>query len=149
MLLHGPLPPLVFKSKARSKPSAKGQGLSATRLILFKHYLNLSRYSLLRCSTHFMTVSARDSTFGGMVRPICMAVFRLVTRSNFIGSRRKLSVIPGDERKTLCAVIVCQTLIRQGNEYAKSYWAMNFQRMCCNHTRISLGRGQPNRQLND
>src|SRR6266850_3075085 len=34
---------------------------------------------------HFMTLSALASTFGGIVRPICLAVFKLITNSNFIG----------------------------------------------------------------
>ena len=34
---------------------------------------------------HLMTLSARASTFGGIVRPICLAVFRLITNSNFVG----------------------------------------------------------------
>ena len=32
-----------------------------------------------------MTRSARASTFGGIVRPICFAVFKLITNSNFVG----------------------------------------------------------------
>src|SRR5215813_6841330 len=34
---------------------------------------------------HLMTLSARANTFGGIVRPICLAAFRLMTNSNFIG----------------------------------------------------------------
>src|SRR5262244_1423827 len=36
-------------------------------------------------SRHFMTVSALANTFGGMVRPICFAAFRLMMNSNFFG----------------------------------------------------------------
>jgi len=32
-----------------------------------------------------MTLSALASTFGGKVTPICLAVFRLMINSNFIG----------------------------------------------------------------
>src|SRR4029434_3451998 len=32
-----------------------------------------------------MTLSARASTFGGIVRPICFAAFRLMMNSNFVG----------------------------------------------------------------
>ena len=32
-----------------------------------------------------MTLSARTSTLGGIVRPICLAAFRLTMNSNFIG----------------------------------------------------------------
>src|SRR5262249_16845437 len=34
---------------------------------------------------HLITLSARASTLGGIVRPICFAVLRLITNSNFIG----------------------------------------------------------------
>jgi hypothetical protein len=34
---------------------------------------------------HLITLSALTSTFGGIVRPICFAVFRLITSSNFVG----------------------------------------------------------------
>ena len=34
---------------------------------------------------HLITLSALTSTFGGIVRPICFAVFRLITNSNFVG----------------------------------------------------------------
>ena len=34
---------------------------------------------------HLITLSARASTLGGIARPICFAVFRLITSSNFAG----------------------------------------------------------------
>ena len=34
---------------------------------------------------YLITLSARTSTFGGIVRPICFAVLRLITNSNFVG----------------------------------------------------------------
>lgn len=34
---------------------------------------------------HRITRSARARTFGGMMRPICLAVLRLITSSNFVG----------------------------------------------------------------
>src|SRR5437870_4044575 len=34
---------------------------------------------------YLMILSARASTFDGIVRPICLAVLRLITNSNFIG----------------------------------------------------------------
>src|SRR5262249_49240217 len=34
---------------------------------------------------HLITLSALDSTFGGIVRPISFAVLRLITSSNFVG----------------------------------------------------------------
>src|SRR5262250_2270461 len=35
--------------------------------------------------SHLITLSARYSTDGGIVRPICFAVFKLITSSNFFG----------------------------------------------------------------
>ncbi len=35
--------------------------------------------------THLNTLSARASTFGGIVTPICFAVFKSITSSNFFG----------------------------------------------------------------
>ena len=39
----------------------------------------------LSAHCHLITLSALASTFGGIVRPICLAVFRLITNSNFVG----------------------------------------------------------------
>ena len=36
-------------------------------------------------SDYLITLSARASTFGGIVRPICLAAFRLMINSNFVG----------------------------------------------------------------
>src|SRR6185295_19262229 len=41
--------------------------------------------TLPRACFHRITLSARASTLGGIVRPICFAVFRLITSSNFVG----------------------------------------------------------------
>ena len=41
---------------------------------------------------HLITLSARTSTFGGIVRPICFAAFRLMMSSNFIGCSTGRSV---------------------------------------------------------
>ena len=35
---------------------------------------------------HLITLSALARTFGGIVRPICLAVLRLITNSNFVGA---------------------------------------------------------------
>src|SRR6266850_4940111 len=34
---------------------------------------------------HLITLSARASTLGGIVKPICFAALRLITNSNFVG----------------------------------------------------------------
>ena len=41
--------------------------------------------SVFGLSVHRITLSALANTFGGIVRPICFAVLRLITKSNFIG----------------------------------------------------------------
>ena len=38
-----------------------------------------------KIQNYLMTRSARTSTFGGIVRPICFAALRLMMSSNFIG----------------------------------------------------------------
>ena len=38
-----------------------------------------------RYTAYLITLSALTSTFGGIVRPICLAALRLMTNSNFIG----------------------------------------------------------------
>src|SRR4029453_10453718 len=46
--------------------------------------------------SHFMTLSPRASTFGGIVRPICLAAFRLMISSNFFGcsTGRSAGLVP-------------------------------------------------------
>jgi hypothetical protein len=45
---------------------------------------------------HLITLSARASTFGGIVRPICFAAFKLITSSNFVGcsTGRSAGLVP-------------------------------------------------------
>src|SRR5262245_52746242 len=40
---------------------------------------------------HRITLSALAKTFGGMANPICFAVFRLITSSNFVGCSTGMS----------------------------------------------------------
>ena len=40
---------------------------------------------LLPAHCHLITLSALASTFGGIVRPICFAAFKLMMNSNFFG----------------------------------------------------------------
>ena len=46
---------------------------------------SLSRTAIRDLNCHLMTRSARASTLGGIVRPICLAAFRLMTKANFVG----------------------------------------------------------------
>lgn len=49
------------------------------------HY-NLDAMSLEpKIQNYLITLSARASTSGGIVRPICLAVFKLLISSNFVG----------------------------------------------------------------
>src|SRR6266545_489265 len=45
---------------------------------------------------HRITRSALANTFGGIVRPICLAVLRLITNSNFVGrsTGRSAGLVP-------------------------------------------------------
>src|SRR4029453_12867852 len=45
----------------------------------------LSQAEASEIPNYLMTLSARNSTDCGIVRPICLAVFRLITSSNFVG----------------------------------------------------------------
>ena len=49
-----------------------------------KHRSQKSKIANLK-SVHLITLSTRYSTDSGIVRPICFAVLRLITSSNFIG----------------------------------------------------------------
>src|ERR671910_2886453 len=51
--------------------------------VLFMWILSGSKIGNLKC--HLMTLSARASTLGGIVRSICFAAFRLMISSNFVG----------------------------------------------------------------
>ena len=46
--------------------------------------LNFGIATLIK-GQNWITLSARANTFGGIVKPICFAVFRLITNSNFVG----------------------------------------------------------------
>src|SRR5262245_13248927 len=52
-----------------------------TAIFLFIFFSDLST----RHSSHLISLVARARTSGGIVRPICFAVFRLITNSNFVG----------------------------------------------------------------
>ena len=53
-------------------------------MYLFCRFSIQNRQSKIEnCFTNYR--SARTSTFGGIVRPICFAVFRLMMNSNFVG----------------------------------------------------------------
>src|SRR5262245_44582648 len=47
--------------------------------------LTRSRSRVVDSASHLITLSALTSTFGGIVSPICFAVFKLMTNSNLVG----------------------------------------------------------------
>jgi len=70
--------------------------LACLEVFLIFAYSNLFRISnflqhftalcpLLSAHRHLITLSALARTFGGIVRPICFAAFRLMISSNFVG----------------------------------------------------------------
>src|SRR6266508_3222442 len=63
------------------KQSAKNKAPSA-RVKIFSFIVVPSR---LTSHPYRITLSARANTFGGIVKPICLAVFRLMMNSNFFG----------------------------------------------------------------
>jgi hypothetical protein len=74
-------------SSAFSLMNRESKALLVTRSIGIDSAM---RFDLLRTEvteevTYLITLSARDSTLGGIVRPICLAAFRLITNSKFVG----------------------------------------------------------------
>ena len=76
---------------AYSAPRRVSKAHSAKRKTddVISHKFSPVSYALLLapCPLQFFTItlSALASTFGGIVRPICFAVLRLITSSNFVG----------------------------------------------------------------
>ena len=67
----------------RSSPIGKRLASSSSNKVF------LHRFS--RLTLHRITLSARPSTFCGIVTPICLAVLRLITSSNFFGCSTGIS----------------------------------------------------------
>src|SRR5262249_8826272 len=72
----------VNRTAKHKEHRAKGKD-SDSSLHVFPCSLHLILFT--RLSFHLITLSARASTLGGIVRPICFAAFRLMTNSNFVG----------------------------------------------------------------
>jgi hypothetical protein len=56
-------------------------------LVRARKHVGRNRLTILdfRFLSHRITLSALAKTLGGMVNPICLAVFKLITNSNFVG----------------------------------------------------------------
>ena len=52
---------------------------------LFWTIADNNSFILAASGRYLITLSALASTFCGIVRPICFAVFKLITKSNFVG----------------------------------------------------------------
>src|SRR5262245_37882362 len=65
--------------------SVKSMVQRVRTVILFFMYSALSLDTRHWSSFHLITLSALANTFGGIVRPICLAALRLMMNSNFFG----------------------------------------------------------------
>ena len=72
---------------ASAEEQLSARQLSANRRRFFHSLVSLPdcRRQLITDHCHLITLSARTSTFGGIVRPICLAAFRSIMNSNFFG----------------------------------------------------------------
>src|SRR4030095_9107961 len=71
---------LRFCERDRRQKYSRQQSSEDCYLAVF-HFFIFPFYFCL----YLITLSARASTFGGIVTPICFAVFKLTTNSNFVG----------------------------------------------------------------
>src|SRR5262249_48649731 len=86
-VVHPPsrCPSVVWRVEKHIYTSRKQELSERTMTFLFISFSPpLSLHSSLAPS-HLITFSARMSTIGGIVRPRALAVFRLITNSNFVG----------------------------------------------------------------
>src|SRR5690242_21228909 len=75
---------------------------AAERCVLSLSLSPTQSLALVTRYSHLMTLSARARTLGGIVRPICFAVFKLITSSNFVGcsTGRSAGFAPLDRKST-------------------------------------------------
>ncbi len=64
---------------------AKRDEHGAKRVGNYFHFFTLAYWLLPAAYLHLITLSALANTVGGMVSPISLAVFRLITSSNLVG----------------------------------------------------------------
>src|SRR5262245_40891918 len=76
---------LLRDRKSRQKDNRQQADEEKCSTKAFRTLAFATHGSLPPSSYYLITLSARASTFGGMVRPICLAVLRLMMNSNFIG----------------------------------------------------------------
>jgi hypothetical protein len=78
---------LLLSGVQKSLSARAGKERSAKERCFSLHvfFPALSTRHLTLAPSHLITLSARASTLGGIVTPICLAVFKLITNSNFVG----------------------------------------------------------------
>ena len=72
-------------ARRRREQSAKSMAQSQRQMDFIMDLSPMFLPTTDHCHDHLITLSARTSTFGGIVRPICLAAFRLMMNSNFVG----------------------------------------------------------------
>ena len=84
----------ILDSDCRSESKHRIQNLSFVVFVTVQKFLlfGLSVIENPKSKIHLITLSTRYSTDSGIVRPICFAVLRLITSSNFIGRSTGSSV---------------------------------------------------------
>src|SRR5688572_3960548 len=80
--IAGPFPLSIIGQEPAVTIIESGELLSTIFFIAPEANLTLDALTL---TGYRITLSALASTFGGIVRPICLAVLRLITSSNFVG----------------------------------------------------------------
>ena len=79
----------------------------------------------LKSKIHRITLSARASTFGGIVTPICLAVFKLMISSNLVGCSTGRSAVFAPLRilSIATATLTCfSLLVARGFECRDKAW---------------------------
>jgi hypothetical protein len=80
------LPGLFFACSITSAPKNVNNGRNLVTTAYVPLILRQSNTGTRRpMGVYLITLSARASTFCGIVRPFCFAVLRLITNSNFVG----------------------------------------------------------------
>jgi hypothetical protein len=80
-------PNIEIRVKLQAKEISNRENPKHGAKIYFMFFFALStRYSTLDTRpSHLISLVARANKSGGIVRPICLAVFKLITNSNFVG----------------------------------------------------------------
>src|SRR5712692_5247216 len=79
----------ILDCRSKSQESKSELSYACVRLLNPKSKIENPKFfsvaSLLTPHGYLMTLSARASRLGGIVRPICLAVFRLMISSKYVG----------------------------------------------------------------